>query len=98
MERWQEESEAYTPPVSSASDRLADLLVDEPEMTPAERLAVSFQLTAFGERMFVARLVRDEPHLSEAEIADRIRGWYGDRPMDAPGEPISWSTWLSKRR
>ncbi len=88
----------YTAAVSSPAERLSDLLVDEPEMTPSERLTVSFQLTAFGERMFVARLRRDDPRLTDQEIADRVAAWYGDRPMDTPGEPISWSNWLSKRR
>jgi hypothetical protein len=64
----------------------------------AERLRVSLELIESGFVMKRQQLRRRFPDESEAKIDERFRAWLHDRPMDAPGRPMTWEEWKAKRR
>ncbi len=64
----------------------------DPE-TVGDRLQLALELFDFGVEMMAAKLRRDHPDLSPAQIAERIEGWLGERPGaeagDGPGVPVA---------
>lgn len=82
----------------SASDRLRGLIVPEPPLSPRERVELALELGRVGEQLFVARLRRDQPAWTDAEVEDALIRWLTDRPLDHPGPMVSWSPTASKQR
>jgi len=62
------------------------------EETPADRLAVTFELFEFGVEMMAANLRRRHPDASPEEIEQRLEAWLAERPGaelgDGPGVPV----------
>jgi len=77
--------------VGPTRDRLAafvaardDAGVDGPAATRA-RLILALELADAGIALMRARLRREHPDESEAQITERLRRWLDDRPLDTPG-------------
>jgi hypothetical protein len=63
----------------------------------AENLRITFKLFDYGVATMRQRFRRDHPDESDDEIDERLRSWLQDRPMDAPGRPMTWEEWKAKR-
>jgi hypothetical protein len=55
---------------------------------------MAFELAEFAEQMLRAKLRRDHPNATDAEIERRVGDWYAERPGaehgDSEGEPGTW--------
>lgn len=67
---------------------------DQSEKARARRLRTALDLTDSGIAMQRARLEREHPDESKAEIDERLKTWLRDRPCDSPGRAIDPSAIL----
>jgi hypothetical protein len=62
--------------------------------TPARRLEIALELADLAVEMYEAKLRRDHPSLSDAEVLRRLAEWRRTRPGaehgDAEGRPVTW--------
>jgi hypothetical protein len=63
--------------------------------TPADRLAMAFELFEFGVEMMAANLRRRHPGATPDEIERLLEDWLAERPGaelgDGPGVPVTLS-------
>jgi hypothetical protein len=56
-------------------------------------LAIAFELAEMGARMVETRFRREHPEATDAEVAERLRAWWHDRPGapqgDCPGRVLT---------
>lgn len=64
-----------------------------PVTTPAERLRLALDMFELGEQIMRARLRREHPEWTDAQVQDGIRTWLRTRPGaefgDCPGRPVA---------
>ena len=69
------------------------MVADRPD-SPAERLRLAFDLFAAGESLMRARLRRDNPDISQAELEALVFAWLLERPGaesgDVEGRSVPW--------
>jgi hypothetical protein len=56
----------------------------------ARRLRAVFEMYEFGEQMYRARLRRENPTATEAEIEVRVQAWRMSRPGAPHGDAVGW--------
>ena len=65
------------------------LVASTPE---GRRLLEACEMHELGLDMMRARLRREQPHATTAEIEAIVRAWISDRPYDSPGRPVDLSS------
>jgi len=68
---------------SQAFRRASRTLVGMSVSTPEERLRIALEMADLGEQMVRARLCREHPDWTDADVQAAIARWRADRP-DAP--------------
>lgn len=52
------------------------------------KFEIILELVELGERAFVYKLKKSNPHISTTEIEEAVRGWYQDRPGAEQGDGV----------
>jgi hypothetical protein len=62
--------------------------------TAARRLEIALDLADLAPEIYEAKVRREAPGLSDAEVAKRVTAWLRTRPGaedgDAEGRPVAW--------
>ena len=66
-------------------------------MDPAKNLRLAFDLFEAGIDMYRARLRREQPGISDAEIEAKLREWWLARPDEYPSEYFRVVPWPRRR-
>lgn len=76
-------------------DPMAEIADDE---TPADRLAVTFEMFEFGVEMMAANLRRHHPGESPEQIERHLEAWLADRPGAEQGDGAGATVALARFR